>query len=239
MRMLSEDAAVAETAEELHARLRHRLGNLTLTAVNSELPSHPFERKQDLLKGSHLELNRRIAATDRWGAQEILPRADDLAERAIALWPAPLRGIGRSGRSRDWQLVHQVLAALPHGTWTSYGDLAAFLGSGAQAVGNHLAATPGVAYAHRMLISEGKVSDGFRWTSPSEGGDVRARLTADGVRFTVNGAADSAQRITADDLALLLTGVDDSQADDQDTAERTVQSQARRRAPTGSSVSSR
>lgn len=44
-----------------------------------------------------------------------------------------------------------------------------FLGSGAQAVGDHLAATPGVANAHRVLTSEGKVSDGFRWTSPSEG----------------------------------------------------------------------
>jgi len=46
-------------------------------------------------------------------------------------------------------------------------------------------------------------------------------LTADGVCFTANGAADSAQRITADDLTLLLTGVDDTHADDQDTAERT------------------
>lgn len=226
MRMLSEDASDTETPEDLHARLRHTLGNLTLTAVNSELSNHPFERKQDLLKGSHLEMNRRIAATDRWGAREILARADDLAERAIALWPAPLRGIGRAERSRDWQLAHQVLAALPHGTWTSYGDLAAFLGSGAQAVGNHLAATPGVANAHRVLTSEGKIPDGDRWSSPGEGGDVRARLTADGIRFTVNGAADPTQRKSADDLALLITDSDDVQADDEDTAQRTVRGQS-------------
>ncbi|WP_243761117.1 MGMT family protein [Streptomyces sp. YIM 98790] len=92
-------------------------------------------------------MNRRIVATDRWGAKEIRARADELADRAIALWPAPLRGVGRAERSRDWQLVHQVLATLPHGTWTSYGDLAAFIGSGAQAVGSHLASTPGVANA--------------------------------------------------------------------------------------------
>ncbi|MBC3989380.1 DUF262 domain-containing protein [Streptomyces sp. AC563] len=226
MRMLSEDASDTETPEDLHARLRHTLGNLTLTAVNSDLSNHPFERKQDLLKGSHLEMNRRIAATDRWGAQEILARADDLAERAIALWPAPLRGIGRAERSRDWQLAHQVLAALPHGTWTSYGDLAAFLGAGAQAVGNHLAATPGVANAHRVLTSEGKVPDGDRWPSPGEGGDVRARLTADGIRFTVNGAADPTQRKSADDLTLLITGSDDIQADDEDTAQRTARGQS-------------
>ncbi|MER7967465.1 DUF262 domain-containing protein [Streptomyces sp. NPDC096080] len=225
MRMLGEDATEDETPEALYAQLRHCLGNLTLTAVNSELSNHPFERKQDLLKASHLEMNRRIAATGRWGAREILARADDLAERAIALWPAPLPGIGRAERGRDWQLAHQVLAALPHGTWTSYGDLAAFLGSGAQAVGNHLAGTPGVANAYRVLTSDGKVSDGFRWTSPADGGDVRARLTADGIRFTTNGAADPAQRVTGDELALLHVGMDDAPTDVEDAPQRVTRGQ--------------
>ncbi|MFF7039139.1 DUF262 domain-containing protein [Streptomyces massasporeus] len=221
LRALSEEAADDETAEELHALFQHTLGNLTLTAVNSELSNHPFERKQDLLQGSHLEMNRRIAATERWGVREILARADELADRAIALWPAPLRGVGRAERSRDWQLAHQVLAALPHGTWTSYGDVAAFLGSGAQAVGNHLANTPGVMYAYRVLTSEGRVSDGFRWAAPQDAGsdDVRARLTADGVRFTSSGTADPAQRLTADDLAALLAGTDDDETDGEDSAQ--------------------
>ncbi|MFE7956339.1 DUF262 domain-containing protein [Streptomyces sp. NPDC057413] len=226
LRMLSEDVVDGESAEDLHSRLQHTLGNLTLTAVNSELSNHPFERKQDLLQGSHLEMNRRIAATERWGADEIRTRADELADRAIALWPAPLRGVGRAERSRDWNLAHQVLAALPHGTWTSYGDLAAFIGSGAQAVGNHLANTPGVANAYRVLTSEGKVSDGFRWTPQDHGGDVRARLTADGVRFTANGAADPVQRLSSDDLALLVGGAEDDQADgEEDTAQRIPESQ--------------
>ncbi|WP_411147505.1 DUF262 domain-containing protein [Streptomyces sp. A30] len=220
LRMLGEDVTDGERAEDLHSRLQHTLGNLTLTAVNSELSNHPFERKQGLLQGSHLEMNRRIAATERWGAKEILARADELADRAVALWPAPLRGVGRAERSRDWHLAHQVLAALPHGMWTSYGDLAAFLGSGAQAVGNHLAGTPGLANAHRVLTSEGRVSEGFRWASGDEGGDVRSRLTADGIRFTVTGSADPVQRLTADDLALLVTE-DDDRAEGEDTAQRT------------------
>ncbi|MFF5920302.1 DUF262 domain-containing protein [Streptomyces flavochromogenes] len=219
MRMLAEDANAPDSAEDLHARLRHTLGNLTLTAVNSELSNHPFERKQGLLQGSHLEMNRRIAATERWGMREILARADEIADRATTLWPAPLRGVGRAERSRDWQLAHQVLAVLPHGTWTSYGDLAAFLGSGAQAVGSHMANTAGLTNAYRVLTSEGKVSDGFHWTSPDEGGDVRARLSADGVHFTVNGAADPAQRLTADDLALLVASGGDEQTDGEDTAD--------------------
>ncbi|MEU6381344.1 DUF262 domain-containing protein [Streptomyces sp. NPDC046909] len=220
LRMLDEDTADGENPQDLHSRLQHTLGNLTLTAINSELSNHPFERKQGLLHGSHLEMNRRIAATERWGAKEILARADELTDRAVALWPSPLRGVGRAERSRDWHLAHQVLAALPHGTWTSYGDLAAFLGSGAQAVGNHLAGTPGVANAYRVLTSEGKVSDGFRWTSADENGDVRSRLSADGVAFTVTGAADPAQRLTADDLALLVADAND-QTEDSASAQST------------------
>ncbi|MBK0371487.1 DUF262 domain-containing protein [Streptomyces sp. RB110-1] len=208
LRILSQDVVDGESAKDLHSRLQHTLGNLTLTAVNAELSNHPFERKQGLLQGSHLEMNRRIATTERWGADEIRARADELADRAIALWPAPLRGVGRAERSRDWNLAHQVLAALPHGTWTSYGDLAAFIGSGAQAVGNHLANTPGVANAYRVLTSEGKVSDGFRWTPQDAGGDVRSRLSDDGVRFTANGAADPAQRLSADELASLVGEAD-------------------------------
>lgn len=221
LRALGEGGTEGETAEEVHARYQHTLGNLTLTAVNAELSNHPFDRKQDLLRSSHLEMNRRIAATERWDVREILARADELADRAIMLWPAPLRGVGRAERNRDWQLAHQVLAALPHGTWTSYGDLAAFLGSGAQAVGNHPANTPGLGNAYRVLTAEGKVSDGFRWATPQEAGsdDVRARMACDGVRFTATGAADPAQRLTADDLATLLAGTDDDRADDEDTAQ--------------------
>ncbi|MBT2525993.1 DUF262 domain-containing protein [Streptomyces sp. ISL-99] len=225
MEMLSEDAADGESPQDLHSRLQHTLGNLTLTAVNSELSNHPFERKQDLLRSSHLEMNRRIAATERWGAKEILSRGDDLAEIAVGLWPAPLRGVGRAERSRDWQLAHEVLAALPHGTWTSYGDLAAYIGSGAQAVGSHLASTEGLVNAYRVLNADGKVSDGFRWTPQSPGGDVRALLSADGIHFTLSGAADPAQRLTSDDLALLLSNPDDGSAEEEEPAERTAQNQ--------------
>ncbi|WP_172386812.1 DUF262 domain-containing protein [Streptomyces sp. MNP-20] len=212
LQLLKADAAAGESPEDLHARLQHTLGNLTLTSVNAELSNHPFERKQSLLHGSHLEMNRRIADTARWGATEILARADDLADRAILLWPAPLSGVGRAERSRDWSPVHQVLAALPHGTWTSYGDLAAYAGSGAQAVGSHLAKTDGVANAYRVLNADGRVADGFQWTGQDRG-DVRARLSADGIHFTVSGAADPAQRLTSDDLALLVR---DAEAADEE-----------------------
>ncbi|WP_329455190.1 GmrSD restriction endonuclease domain-containing protein [Streptomyces sp. NBC_01497] len=208
--MLEGDVAAGETAEDLHSGLKHTLGNLTLTSVNAELSNHPFERKQGLLQGSHLEMNRRIAQTERWGRPEILARADDLADRAIRLWPAPVGGAGRAERSRDWSRAHQVLAALPHGTWTSYGEMASFVGSGPQAVGTHLAKTDGVANAYRVLNADGRVADGFRWTGEDRG-EVRARLAADGIRFIATGAADPDQRLTSGDLALLMADAEDQQ----------------------------
>ncbi|WP_329227233.1 hypothetical protein [Streptomyces canus] len=106
-------------------------------------------------------------------------------------------------------------------------------------MGNYLAGTPGVANAYRVLTSEGRVSEGFRWTSDDEGGDVCSRLTADGIRFTVTGSADPVQRLTADDLALLVNE-DDDRTEGEDTARRTPGGrQGEETPPTGSSASSR
>jgi alkylated DNA nucleotide flippase Atl1 len=208
--VLAEDAQDGEDPLDLHARLKHTLGNLTLTAQNSKLSNHPFQRKQDLLNHSHLELNRRIAVTGRWGAVEIEQRGQELAKAAIELWPAPLPGIGKRQRGKDWSLLHQALAVLPPGAWTTYGDLAALIGSAPVPVGAHLAQATGLANGWRVLNSVGKVAENFRWAGQDRG-DVLDVLRADGVRIDEKTKrADPAQRLTADDLAALLDLGDDS-----------------------------
>jgi alkylated DNA nucleotide flippase Atl1 len=200
--MLAEEADPGETPEELHKRLVHTLGNLTLTAYNTELSNNPYERKQDLLKASNLEMNKRIAATPRWGKREILARAADLATQAIGIWPSPLAGqafdIGR-----DWSHLHQVLASLPAGAWTTYGDVAAVIGSHPVPVGTHLASVR-VPNAHRVLRNDGTVSPNFRWLDPADDRDVRDVLREEGVRLAADGTADPNQRLSADDLAQLV-----------------------------------
>lgn len=79
-----------EAPEDVHSELLHTLGNLTITAYNGELSDSPFERKQQILQGSHLELNRVVAASNQWGRDEILERAEELAVKAIAIWPGPV-----------------------------------------------------------------------------------------------------------------------------------------------------
>ncbi|HIV59301.1 MAG TPA: DUF262 domain-containing HNH endonuclease family protein [Candidatus Stackebrandtia faecavium] len=89
-RELLEDVESDESARETHQRLVHTIGNLTLSAENSKLGTKIFERKKVLFESSHLEMNREIANTNSWGENEILSRADRLADRAIKLWPAPI-----------------------------------------------------------------------------------------------------------------------------------------------------
>ncbi|MFI6581745.1 DUF262 domain-containing protein [Embleya sp. NPDC050493] len=228
--LLAADAEAGESAEDVHRRLVHTLGNLTLTSQNSHLSNHPFERKQDLLRSSSLEMNKRIAGTDSWGATEILARADELAERAITLWPAPLPGVERVERGRDWDLLHQALAALPDGTWTTYGDLAALIGSHPVPVGRHLADVSGITNAYRALGATGRVAEGFRWAGDVDRGDVHDVLAADGIRFNAAGIADPGQRLTTHDLAELigLPVAEDQAAGDARTSRESAVDGARR-----------
>ncbi|WP_246493649.1 HNH endonuclease family protein [Crossiella cryophila] len=143
---------------ERHKELLHTLGNLTLTAVNATLSNHPFQRKQDLLSVSHLELNRQIAGTSRWGAKEILARAEDLADRAIRLWPGPAE-VHQVEKARDWSLLHRALAALPMGAWTTYGEVATLIDSHPRPGLGHLPLG-----RHRSRRDTGRVAR--RWRSP-------------------------------------------------------------------------
>ncbi len=72
---LQEEVDPGETAEDLHRRFVHTLGNLTLTAYNAQLSNNPFQRKLDLLERSNLEMNRRITATPRWVRTRSWPAA--------------------------------------------------------------------------------------------------------------------------------------------------------------------
>jgi hypothetical protein len=58
--------------------------------------------------------------------------------------------------------------------------------------------------AHRVLQSDGKVSPGFAWLDPARTDDPREMLLAEGVSFDAHSRADQAQRITTEELAMLI-----------------------------------
>jgi alkylated DNA nucleotide flippase Atl1 len=209
-------AAAGEDPDEVHQSYVHTLGNLTLTAFNGTLSNNPFERKRQIYSGSHLELNRALADHEAWGRDEILERADDLADRAIAIWPGPVPGTGGLPADFDWRKINAAIAAIPLGRWTTYGDLAQLGGTAAMPVGQHVANSSGLDNAYRVLGADGKPRPDFRWTDSADTRDVSEVLAADGVQFRANGAAEPSQRISASELASLIDVLDDDSIDADD-----------------------
>jgi uncharacterized protein with ParB-like and HNH nuclease domain len=74
-------------AERIHGELADTLGNLTLTAYNSEMGNLGFAEKKARLATSHIELNRWIYEQPRWTDAEIRARAGLLVTRALEIWP--------------------------------------------------------------------------------------------------------------------------------------------------------
>jgi alkylated DNA nucleotide flippase Atl1 len=202
LKILAGEVSEEAGPEELHDLLVHTLGNLTLTAENAKLSNSPFQRKQDILQASALRMNREIADAPSWGKAQILQRAERLADRAIRIWPGPTADGAEDTEGRDWSLLRKACAALPPGTWTTYGDLAELIGSHPVPVGVHLAHHP-VPNAWRVLMSDGAISPSFRWEASGRTDDPRALLESEGIVFA-GGRADPDQRITAAELAGLL-----------------------------------
>src|SRR5690606_26339463 len=73
--------------EITHELLLHTIGNLTLTAYNSELSNANFYDKKEYLINSHLEMNKYFNYVDSWKREDIEKRSQELSEKAISIWP--------------------------------------------------------------------------------------------------------------------------------------------------------
>lgn len=88
---------LGEDYQYIHEKYLHKIGNLTLSAYNSEYSNLPFNDKLNLeingigkgFKYSKLYLNEYIASQEKWGLPEILERSKLLCEKAIKIWYYP------------------------------------------------------------------------------------------------------------------------------------------------------
>ncbi len=78
--------------KDVHERLLHTLGNLTLSAYNPNLSKHSFARKKEILSDSKIGLNDYFAKQSAWNEAAILQRSNALGELAVRLWPRPSGG---------------------------------------------------------------------------------------------------------------------------------------------------
>lgn len=77
---------LGEKWEETHDLYLHTIGNLTLTAYNSELSNDNFEQKKKILQESHLELNKYFTNKQHWREAEIKNRAEYLTNLCLQIW---------------------------------------------------------------------------------------------------------------------------------------------------------
>jgi hypothetical protein len=73
--------------ETTYSNLLETLGNLTLTAYNTELSNSPFDNKKSGYAASHLDLNAYFTNIPKWDAHAIRKRSCELTERVLTLWP--------------------------------------------------------------------------------------------------------------------------------------------------------
>lgn len=78
--------------QEVHERLLHTIGNLTLTGYNAELSDSPFPVKRDMEGGfadSPIRMNRVLGKAKVWDEEAITSRAESLSRKALTIWRAP------------------------------------------------------------------------------------------------------------------------------------------------------
>ena len=83
----------SETASSAHSTWVHRLGNLTITAYNSELSDATFAEKKTRMIGGYendvVSLSADVVNLSVWNAEEIERRGKKLATMAMKVWSKP------------------------------------------------------------------------------------------------------------------------------------------------------
>ena len=191
------------------------LGNLTLTAYNSEMSNNPWDWKRDYLKGSAMRMNHKIAENSIWGFDEIEQRSKDLGEAVIKIWPGPDLDLVEEETDDRWRLMEQVLIEVPPGRWVSYGALAAVVGTHAMPLANRLASHE-TQNAHRVLRGNGRISPEFKWLDGRKD-DPRDVLEEEGLVFDDKGLADPETKMNVEELAVLagMNQVTGAESDDE------------------------
>lgn len=78
--------------KEVQKKYLHTIGNLTLTAYNSEMSDNAFMVKMDMeggFKESALRLNSYVVMQTTWNEDTIKERAQQLAQKAVLIWEYP------------------------------------------------------------------------------------------------------------------------------------------------------
>ncbi|MBU3157841.1 DUF262 and DUF1524 domain-containing protein [Clostridium estertheticum] len=83
---------LGENWQEVQKTYLHSIGNLTLTAYNSEMSDYPFVKKLEIAGGfkeSALRINSYVVKQTTWNESRITERANELCDIAKKIWKYP------------------------------------------------------------------------------------------------------------------------------------------------------
>ena len=85
--LTSEWINVLGQNSKTHKQFVHRLGNLTLTAYNSELSNNPIQRKIEIINETrHLRMNTELQDIEKFTYDELNQRTLSIIEKIIEIW---------------------------------------------------------------------------------------------------------------------------------------------------------
>lgn len=165
--------------------LVNSLGNLTLTAYNSELSDGTFEQKKNRAIGGYdseyLSISAELHDAAQWDEQKIAQRGARLADLALQVWANPTAGeqVMQTLRNRNVNQGEREQNAVDFADLCKRGILAA--GAALESRYAGITATATVTEDHRIRLSNGEIFD-----SPS-GAFRRARMLETGEDKQING----------------------------------------------------
>ncbi|MFD5640180.1 DNA-binding protein [Streptomyces anulatus] len=220
LRLTARHGAPESIRNAIHAWVEEDISRATATWTNSTAKPLIWEADgasyspTGLANHIFTSVTRRTAdgiqGTTWWDVDTDHVPADVDPEEWSTLAGVDLSGLARqlNGIRKDWTGLHTLLSTVPAGRWTTYGDVAAVIGSHAVPVGTHLATCGQCPNPWRVLNAAGRVSTGFQWPDRTRTETPADVLIDEGVRFN-GGAADPETRLPRDDLRQLFDGRDD------------------------------
>lgn len=83
------DLGITSKNDEKYDIYKDRIGNLTLTAYNSEMSSKSFNSKKKFILESKISLNQYFKNLNKWDFNQIDKRGEYLSEKATVIWSVP------------------------------------------------------------------------------------------------------------------------------------------------------
>lgn len=97
---------LGEKWELVHSKYKDTVGNLTLTAYNSDYSNSPFKIKKAMpekgFEFSKLSLNEFIKQCESWSETEIIERAKNLFKKAVKIWWIPDIQMPSGADNEEW-----------------------------------------------------------------------------------------------------------------------------------------